>query len=320
VPDAHGLTSMSGERYRLRAGRYAAEVVQTGATLRVLTIDDRDLILPFGLDEVRPHMRGAVMVPWPGRIEDGTYTFDGEDHQLPLTEPASATAIHGLMCWAPFTAVEQADDHVRLVALLLPQAGYPFALRCEITYALSDGGLEVLVAAANVGDRPAPYGAANHLYLVPGSGRVDDWILTLDAGSYLTSPTPRFLPEGPFAVEGSEADFRAGRPIGSQELNHSFTRLGTDEDGWAEARVTAPDGNGVVLRCDSAAPWLQVFSYDLPADASRTGLAVEPMTCPPDAFNSGVDLVSLAPGDRHEFSMSVGAFDASTELATEPQA
>ena len=104
MPEAHGLTSMSGERYRLRAGRYAAEVVQTGATLRVLTIDDRDLILPFGLDEVRPHMRGAVMVPWPGRIEDGRYTFDGEDHQLPLTEPASSTAIHGLMCWAPFTA------------------------------------------------------------------------------------------------------------------------------------------------------------------------------------------------------------------------
>ena len=244
MPDAHGLTSMSGERYRLRSGRYAAEVVQTGATLRVLTIDDRDLILPFGLDEVRPHMRGAVMVPWPGRIEDGQYTFDGEDHQLPLTEPASATAIHGLLCWASFTAVEQADDHVRLVALLMPQAGYPFGLRCEITYTLSDRGLDVLVAATNVGDRPAPYGAANHLYLVPGGGRVDDWTLTLDAGSYLTSPTPRFLPEGPFDVEGSDADFRTGRSIGSQELNHSFTRLGTDEAGWAEARVSCSRRQG----------------------------------------------------------------------------
>lgn len=309
---------MSGERYRLRAGPYAAEVVQTGATLRVLTIDDRDLILRFDLDEVRPHMRGAVMVPWPGRIEDGRYTFDGEDHQLPLTEPASATAIHGLMCWAPFTPVEHADEHVRLVALLLPQAGYAFALRCEITYTLSEAGLAVLVAATNVGDRPAPYGAANHLYLVPGSGRVDDWTLTLDAGSFLTSPAPRFLPNGPFDVEGSDADFRADRVIGNQELNHSFTGLGTDESGWAEARVTAADGNGVVLRCDAAAPWLQVFSYDLHTDASRTGLAVEPMTCPPGSFTSGIDLMTLAPGDRHEFSMTVAAFEASADRAPAP--
>jgi aldose 1-epimerase len=318
VPDAHGLTSMSGERYRLRADRYAAEVVQTGATLRVLTIDDRDLILRFGLDEVRPHMRGALMVPWPGRIEDGRYSFDDEDHQLPLTEPATATAIHGLMCWAPFTAVEQADDHVRLVALLLPQAGYPFALRCEVTYTLSEGGLAVLIAATNVGDRPAPYGAANHLYLVPGSGRVDDWTLTLDAASFLTSPRPRFLPEGPFEVAGSDADFRTARQIGSQELNHSFTALGRDGSGWAAARVTAADGNGVLLRCDGAAPWLQVFSYDLPTDASRTGLAVEPMTCPPGSFTSGIDLVTLAPGNRHEFSMSVSAFEA-PETASGPR-
>jgi aldose 1-epimerase len=309
VPAAHGLTSTSGERYRLRAGRYAAEVVQTGATLRVLTIDDRDLILRFGLDEVRPHMRGAVMVPWPGRIEDGRYTFDGEDHQLPLTEPATTTAIHGLVSWTAFTAVEQADGHVRLVALVLPQDGYPFALRCEVTYTLSDNGLAVLVAATNVGDRPAPYGAANHLYLVPGSGRVDDWTLMLEASSFLTSPRPRFLPEGPFAATGSNADFRAGRQIGSQELNHSFTGLGRDASGWAAARVTAPDGNGVLLCCDSAAPWLQVFSYDLPTDASRTGLAVEPMTCPPGSFTSGTDLVTLAPGDRHEFAMTVAAFD-----------
>jgi aldose 1-epimerase len=316
VPTPPGLPSASGVRYRLRAGRYAAEVVQAGATLRTLTVDDRDLILPFPLDRVRPHMRGAVMVPWPGRIEDGRYTFDGEDHQLPLTEPASATAIHGLLSWAPFTAVDQGDDHVRLVALLLPQAGYPFALRCEVTYALSAAGLTVVIAATNVGARPAPYGAANHLYLVPGDGKVDDWTLTLDAGSFLTSPAPRFLPEGPFDVDGSDADFRTGRLIGDLKLNHSYTGLGTDEAGWAEARVSAADGNGVVLRCDAAARWLQVFSYDLPTDASRTGLAIEPMTCPPGSFNSGVDLVTLGPGDRHEITMSVAALDSSVPPAS----
>lgn len=304
-----GLPSASGERYELRHGPFQAEVVQTGATLRSFTYEGRDLIVPFTIYEVRPHMRGALMMPWPGRIEDGRYAFDGEELQLPLTEPASSTAIHGLVCWSSFTPVEQFDDHVRLASVLLPQAGYPFALRCEATYALSDEGLSVTIAATNVGQRLAPYGAANHLYLIPGPGRVDDWTLALDASSFFTSPAPRFLPDGPYVVAGTEADFREPKLIGPRQLNHSYTGLATDDEGWAEAVVRTADGSGVRLRCDAAAPWLQVFSYDLPSEASRTGLAVEPMTCPPGAFTSGEDLVHLEPGQRHEFTMTVSPVD-----------
>ncbi len=302
------LASTSGDRYLLTAGTYAAEVVQCGATLRTLTHDGRPLILPFGLDEVRPDMRGAVMLPWPGRIEDGRYTFAGVDHQLPLTEPRTSNAIHGLVGWAPFDVVGQDESSVALRYLMLPQAGYEFALQVDVGYALDPAsGLTVTIGATNVGTSAAPYAAANHVYFVAGDGKADDWTLEFDAETYLTSPGPRSLPIGPFPVAGSELDFRSGRVIGPMRLNHSYRGGERDAGGWGTATVVAADGHGVRVRWDASAPWIHPFSYDLPGGASRTGLALEPMTCPPNAFNSGIDLVTLEPGDSHPFTMAIGA-------------
>jgi aldose 1-epimerase len=302
------LASASGEVYPLTAGAYAAEVVQCGATLRTLTYDGRPLILPFDLDEVRPDMRGAVMLPWPGRIEDGRYTFAGVDHQLPLTEPRTSNAIHGLVGWAPFTVAQQDAASVALRYLMLPQAGYEFALQVDVTYRLDPAsGLTVTIGATNVGTSAAPYAAANHVYFVAGAGTVDDWTLQFDAETYLTSPGPRSLPVGPFPVEGSDLDFRSGRPIGSDRLNHSYRGGVRDADGWGSATVLAEDGHGVRVRWDAAAPWIHPFSYDLPGGASRTALALEPMTCPPNAFNSGTDLIALEPGASHAFTMAIDA-------------
>jgi aldose 1-epimerase len=44
---------------------------------------------------------------------------------------------------------------------------------------------------------------------------------------------------------------------------------------------------------------VQVHTGDLPEApaAGRIGLAVEPMTCPPGAFNSGTDVITLGAGE-----------------------
>lgn len=302
------LASMSGDRYLLTARGYSAEVVQCGATLRTLTFDGRPLVLPFGLDEVRPDMRGAVMLPWPGRIEDGRYTFDGVEHQLPLTEPRTSNAIHGLVGWAPFEVVALDQSSVALRYLMLPQAGYEFALQVDVSYALDPAtGLTARIGATNIGSSAAPYAAANHVYFVAGDGTVDDWTLELPAQTYYASPGPRSLPDGPYPVTGSELDFRSARRIGPVRLNHSFTGGERDADGWGTAGILAADGHGVRVRWDAAAPWIHPFSYDLPGGASRTALALEPMTSPPNSFNSGVDLIHLEPGAEHAFTMSIAA-------------
>lgn len=298
----------SGEQYSIAAAGYTAVITEVGATLRHLRHDGRDLVAGFDADEIRPVYRGAVLAPWPNRVADGAYEFSGLRHQIPLNEPARNNALHGLVSWASWTPVEQDSDHVVLGYRLFPQDGYPFRLDLTMSYSVGTGGLACRLVAVNAGDVEAPYGCAPHPYLVAAEGRVDGWSLELPAATYLEVTPDRLLPVRAVPVDGTPYDFRVARPIGTTFLDHAFTDLTPGADGSTVARVLAADGNGVELAWDSACPWVQVHTADRPEPAlSRSSLAVEPMTCPPDAFNSRTDLVVLRPNDRHEASWSIRA-------------
>lgn len=288
----------SGRQLRISAHGYEAIIASVGATLRMLQHDGRDLIVPFDADEVRPAYRGATLAPWPNRVVDGTYSFGGAEHQLALTEPARGHALHGLLAWTEFADRVVEDDRVVLIAVIEPQLGYPFRVEVAVEFRLDSDGLNQTVTARNIGADAAPWGTGPHPYLVGGEGRVDDWTLSLPASEVLTVTPDRL---SPVAVESVDAhpewDFRTPRAIGDVFIDHAFTELART-DGFAEVQVVAGDGHGVALRWDERCPWVQVHTADLPTDAahSRIGLAVEPMTCPPDSFNSEVDLIVLDPG------------------------
>lgn len=299
----------SGRQLRLSAHGYEAHIASIGATLRALAFDGRDLVVPFDADEVRPGYRGATLAPWPNRIVDGRYSFAGVAHQLPLTEPARTHALHGLLAWAEFEDRLVLDDRVVLAAVIEPQLGYPFRVEVEVEYRLDSDGLRQTVTAHNIGADTAPWGTGPHPYLVAGEGRVDDWTLTLPASEVLTVTPDRLSPVAVEPVtEHPEWDFRDARPIGDVFIDHAFTSL-TGADGVAEVRLVTTGGTGVGIAWGDACPWVQVHTADTPAVPAthRIGLAVEPMTCPPDAFNSGVDLVTLAPGATHAASWRIFA-------------
>ncbi|WP_460781044.1 aldose 1-epimerase family protein [Microbacterium shaanxiense] len=288
----------SGRQLRISAHGYEAVIASVGATLRMLQHDGRDLIVPFDADEVRPAYRGATLAPWPNRVVDGSYSFGGQAHQLALTEPARGHALHGLLAWTEFADRAVEDDRVVLEAVIEPQLGYPFRVEVAVEFRLDSDGLNQTVTARNLGTDAAPWGTGPHPYLVGGEGRVDDWTLELPASEVLTVTADRLSPIAVDAVDAHpEWDFRTPRVIGDVFIDHAFTELDRT-DGFAEVRVVAADGRGVALRWDESCPWVQVHTADLPTDAanSRIGLAVEPMTCPPDAFNSTVDLIVLDAG------------------------
>jgi aldose 1-epimerase len=310
---------VSGVRTVLEHGAYRAELAGVGATLRSLTHDGRDLVVPFDVDEVRPLYRGALLAPWPNRVVDGSWDDDGVERQLPITEVERGHALHGLVQWADWTADEtgpadetgSGDAHrASLVTHLAPSDGYPYRLELRATYELGDGGLVTTVTATNVGQGTAPYGVAPHPYLVAGEGRVDDWSLRLPAASYLEVTEERLVPTGVHGVTEREGfDFREERTIGDLFVDHAFTELEAGPDGRAVVEVVAPGGQGVAMSWAVAElPWVQVHTGDRPEpELDRLGLAVEPMTCPPDAFTSGVDLVRLAPGESHTASWTITA-------------
>jgi len=293
-------TPLSGTRFDLSHGDYAASIASVGATLRSLTHAGRELVVPFDEDVVRPVFRGATLAPWPNRVVDGRYVFDGVEQQLPLTEPARGHALHGLAAWLDFHAVDESGDQVTLTTTIAPQAGYPFRIEVTVTFELDDDGLHTTVTGTNSGPTPAPWGTGPHPYLVAGDGHVDDWTLTLPAERVLTVTDDRLIPTGLKDVDSESDgvfDFRAGRRIGQTFIDHAFTRLMRDADGTASVRLTVADGTGVAISWAADCPWVQVHTADQDdPEISRIGLAVEPMTCPPDAFNSGTDLLVLQPG------------------------
>ena len=294
----------SGEQAEISHGPWRATITEVGATLRVLEHGGRPLVRSFDLSKPASGGQGQVLLPWPNRVGDGAWHWRGRDLQLPLSEPARHNASHGLLRWVPWQLTTPAPYEVRADVRLRPQPGYPFALDVRITYSLGEGGLRVHTDVTNVGAEAAPYGHGMHPYLLASpNGRVDDWELTVPAATRLYVDE-RGLPTGDSPVEGTDVDFRDGRRIGDTVLDTPMTDLGREADGLARVRLRdQASGHGVHLWMDASYRWLQVFTGDtLPADVRRSSLAVEPMTCPPDALRTGTDLVVLEPGDVHEAS------------------
>jgi aldose 1-epimerase len=286
----------SGEQVELLCGDQRAVIVEIGAGVRSYSAGGRDVLDPYGERDMCDGAHGAPLIPWPNRIRDGRYAFDGAEHQLALSEPAAGNAIHGLLRWLPWRVLERERERVVMGVRLLPQPGYPFALDVSLAYELTEGGLTVLTTALNIGDRACPYGAGQHPYLSAGEGLVDDCLLELPVSTRLLSDERR-LPIGVETVEGGEFDFRAPRRLGAQRLDEAFTDLARDGEGRAVARLSCPDGHRVELWMDRRHEFLQVFSGDTLAPARRRrGLAIEPMTCAPNAFQSGHGLARLDPG------------------------
>jgi len=288
----------SGQQFVLTFGDQRAVVTEVGAGLRTYRVAERDVIDGYPEDEMCSIGRGQLLLPWPNRIEDGRYEFAGTMHQTPLTEPIRHNAIHGLTRWVNWTALEQAPDRVLMSLVLHPQEGYPFALDLRAEYHLSAAGLSVRTSATNIGTQAAPYGAGHHPYLTVGTS-IDEALLKLPALMRLEA-NDRLIPTGRLlATRGTAYDFLELRPIGSLSMDTAFATLVPDSDDLIRVHFQAPRGEPkVTLWMEPVYRFLMVYTPDAISEASRRrrGLAIEPMTCAPNAFRTGDGLIVLQPG------------------------
>lgn len=298
----------SGEQYEIACGTQRAIIVEVGGGLRTYSRDDWELLDGYASDEQCSGARGLPLAPWPNRVQDGVYAFDGVEYQVPLTEPEKHNAIHGFLRWTNWSCRRHRPDVVCMGTVIYPQMGYPFAVDIDVTYSLAKDGLTVSTTATNIGDVPCPYGAGQHPYLSAGTGVVDACELELDADQWIPTDA-RGIPKSHENVAGSRYDFRGGRCIGDREIDNTFTGLSRDSNGLAWAHFKAPQRPTVSLWVDEEYPFIELYTaHTQPSPHRRTGLAVEPMTCAPNAFRSGEGLIHLLPGESRTASWGLSTY------------
>ena len=298
------MTSPTGQQYELTRetpnGTVRAIVTELAAAIRTLTVDGVDITEPYGDDVQPPFANGIVLFPWPNRIRDGLWNLDGKPQQLDITEPKFHNASHGLLRFSPYALLERTDDSVTLAATVFPQHGFPFRLEQAVTYQLTDDGVTVSHDIRNASDAAAPVALGTHPFLRVGDVASEDLVITLDADTRF-EVDDRLIPTAEVPVEGTDLDLRQGVRVGDVELNTTFGDLGSRVH-----RLTAPDGRFVELWQDDDFGYALAFATPFPKDGGMNlAVAIEPMTVPPNGFNSGDGLRWLEPDERWQLGWGI---------------
>lgn len=279
-----------------------------GASLRrYFLIDDSrreiDVVWGYSGGSRKRGGQGDVLIPFPGRVANGRYSFGGQPFQLDCNDKEGPNAIHGLVRSLPWHIREVLTNkvtcEVRLDAETYAARGYPFSLDIAVTYELDTPGLSCAFIVRNVGDRAAPLGVGFHPYFTVGTSLIDEAEVQIPANGYLEF-NEQLAPTGTILdVKGTCWDYRRFRTIGGQRFNHCYVHLERDAEGLATATLRyAPSKRVIDIVMDSAISAVVVYTGDAIAEAPRAALAIEPMTCATDAFNHPEwGLKQLDPGE-----------------------
>jgi aldose 1-epimerase len=285
------VTAPTGTQFTLTRGTARATIVQVAAGLREFSINGVALATGYAEDATPPFACGIVLMPWPNRIEDGIWTLDGVEQQLDLTEPARHNAIHGLLRFTGYDEVERSEAAVTLAATVFPQHGYPFLLDTTVRYELVEDELSVTHTVTNRSNAKAPVAIGAHPFLTIGDVAPEELVLTVHASTrFDVDDRLNLIAEIP--VDG-DYDLRDGRRASELNLDTAFGGVETFDGVVASLR--APDGREVQLVQDENHPYVQVFTTrEFPG--TSLAIAIEPMTAPPNAFNSGQSVKWVEPG------------------------
>ncbi|MGN7200484.1 aldose 1-epimerase family protein [Arthrobacter sp. SAFR-044] len=296
----------SGRQYEIAVGGQRVLLTEVGGALRAYLQDGRNLLDGYGPEDMCTGARGQSLIPWPNRVKDGRYEWGGDRLQLDLSEPDKGGAIHGLTRWRNWSVpvVEQEINKISFTYTLHACQGWPWVLDARLDYLLSDHGLSVRTTVVNRSASACPFGTGAHPYLSTGAthaGAIDGGLVQVPGRTFLPVDE-RGIPTGHERVDGTMYDLRELQQLGGRHIDVAYSDLIRDADGRARVRLLRPDNSGgVELWVDESYPYLEIFTGDtLPQrDRRRSGLGVEPMTCAPDAFNSGEGLIILEPGQSH---------------------
>ena len=287
--------------FEINSGNFKAKINTYGASLISLSNNEFNLIESNTREGL---YAGSVLAPWPNRIKDGRYSFNDEMFELPINEKSKNNALHGLVAHSDWQPVSSSGSSITLEHILDMPKIYPGKLKLQIKYEFIDNYLEIKIDALNIGNKKAPYGVSIHTYFVAGQNLKNNQLfLQLPSSEFMQVDLERLLPLGIEKVDSTEFDFRILKQISNLFIDHAFK---ADTDLPPRVRLINESKLGVELEFDESTKWIQVHTADREAkEDARMAVAIEPMSCPPDAFNSGLDLITLTPNESHSFSLKI---------------
>ncbi|WP_308535178.1 aldose 1-epimerase family protein [uncultured Mobiluncus sp.] len=316
----------SNDFIELCAGQYRAQISPFGGGLWSLTCAGKPLVVTppvphQGLSRVSPvpFAAGCLLAPWPNRVDGGNFTFQGETYQIEINEPDRRNAIHGFVRERPWELDPETSDNnaaVRLTLEMEPQLGWPWGLKYVMNWSVdATQGLRGELRVSNLSAAPCPFGFGWHPYLSAGGASLDECTLSISVGNNLVLDPVRNLPTG--LERPADTVLGQARPVALHGLwlDHAF-RTQPEPDGRVRAALCRADGLGTELSAGPWCRWLQIYSADpahqeaFPGVRDGRALAVEPMTCPPNALNRNQDLLVLASGESRSFTFGLRALNA----------
>ncbi|MDR2748921.1 MAG: hypothetical protein LBB10_03420 [Bifidobacteriaceae bacterium] len=285
---------MNGNNYEIgftdsKNRKHKLTLASIGSSIRKYTIDNLDIVVPYNADEMPNYFQGQVLFPWPNRLEDGKYEFEGTSVNADINERDKNNQLHGLSPLYSFDLIDKDENWIKMGLQLPPSRNYPFMIRVEILYTLTDKGLEIKTFAKNEGEKNAPFALGWHPWFSP-RGSLDSCSLHFKAESYIYSDS-RLLP----AKEGevpTTFDFSTEKSLQDISLDDAFANV-------AENKVSfkAADGHITTIQADENYKAFQICSADFAEGADhRFGLAIEPMTAWANAFQTHKNLIIIKPG------------------------
>lgn len=260
-------------------GGAEAEVDTLGAYVSSVSLDYQPLIKPSH-DGMQTHGGIAVLIPYAGRVRDGIYRFEGRSFKLPIE--SDGHAIHGFAKSVRWRILEERKNSV-LLASLLKREGYPGVLETRIEYSITGASFSTKCLVRNAGNRNCPLVVGFHPYFL-----ADVWRISVAGTAH------RYELSGGYFPTGKKARFSFRRVGRKRDLDDCFQVSGI-------VRFAAM-GREIVIRRQNM-PYLVVYNGKY---AEGRSVAIEPYTGLDDAYNNGIGLRILKPGDVFRCGYDIG--------------
>ena len=281
------------------AGTHAEIIPSAGAMLNCFLIQGINVIDGYAdredfLRRVHDGFQSAKLSPFVCRLHQSTYSWEGQAYTVSKFA-IQGSALHGILYDAPFDVVETRADETHASVSLRYQydgqtPGYPFPFNCTITYTLrANGRIEIRTHVTN------PAGAASSLPICDGwhpyfslGGSVDNWFLEI-CSDQMMEYDHDLIPTGRYITNGT---YYPGRLIGADRLDNGFLL----REGHSPFCTLKNDRVCIEFLSHRHYPFLQLYIPE-----HRQSIAIENLSGAPDAFNNGIGLTTLNPGEKIDF-------------------